>query len=189
MKLAKDFDLKFTVELSGPDVEIKCSIACEEIVGTARCCILKHDIPPSDFPAPPPPADVHKSQDETNSSQRMDEFGTHDLDDEDMFAAVNVTEAARSDYGSDDFIDIDDADLVKKAEVDKAKKTKEPESLEPFQMANGRWTCNHTCRDGQLLKNGQHCKHLCCREGLDKPRKLKRKVSDFAAMTLTICPY
>jgi ATP-dependent DNA helicase HFM1/MER3 len=36
---------------------------------------------------------------------------------------------------------------------------------EPVQLANGKWACNHPCKD----KNA--CKHLCCKEGMDKPPK------------------
>src|SRR5205823_4520569 len=38
---------------------------------------------------------------------------------------------------------------------------------EPVQLANGKWACNHKC------KNRNSCKHLCCKEGTDKPPKKK----------------
>ncbi|KAH7419101.1 hypothetical protein BKA64DRAFT_729237 [Cadophora sp. MPI-SDFR-AT-0126] len=190
-KLEKGFDVRFTVELLAPDVDIKCWIACEDIVGTVKSCILKHNIPASQFPSTPL---VIKSKDETTittgegSIAEVDEFGTDEVEDEDMIAAINDVETARSDFSSDDFLDIDDAELILNSKVQKPKSgkigkevkekdKKEVEILEPFQMANGKWTCNHTCRDGQPLKNGQPCKHYCCREGLDKPRKIKRKPS------------
>ena len=49
--------------------------------------------------------------------------------------------------------------------------------LPVVQMANGRFACNHVCRDGNPLKNGLPCKHKCCKEGLEKPRKAKARVS------------
>ncbi|KAG4443821.1 hypothetical protein IFR05_000721 [Cadophora sp. M221] len=190
-KLERGFDIKFTVEVSAPDMDIKCWVACEDIVGTVKTCLLKHNIPASEFP---PTLPVTKPKTDPQITNRpslfteSDEFGADDLEDDDMIAAANDVEIARSDYGSDDFLDIDDAELIAKSTVEKPKKgkeqkvkgpkeVKEAEILESFQMANGKWTCNHTCRDGQLLKNGQPCKHYCCRAGVDKPRRAKRKPS------------
>ncbi|KAG0159719.1 hypothetical protein PDIDSM_7243 [Penicillium digitatum] len=36
---------------------------------------------------------------------------------------------------------------------------------EPVRLANGKWACNHKCKDKTS------CKHFCCREGLEKPPK------------------
>ena len=41
----------------------------------------------------------------------------------------------------------------------------------PVQLPNGKWRCNHACGGGGLTKTGKLCTHLCCKEGLDKPRK------------------
>lgn len=38
---------------------------------------------------------------------------------------------------------------------------------EPRQLENGKWACNHAC------KNKAVCKHLCCREGTDKKPRPK----------------
>lgn len=38
---------------------------------------------------------------------------------------------------------------------------------ESVQMANGKWACNHPCKNKIL------CRHLCCKTGLDKPPKAK----------------
>lgn len=191
-KLEKDFEVKFSVELLLPDVDIKCWIACDEIVGTVKSFVLKHDISASEFPPPPPRIEIHENTEATIGRVTLrvaDEFGTDDVEDDDMLAAVTGVDTARpqsqpetaqnDDNHSDGFIDIDEAEALAEAAKDKpqkAKVAKEPEFYEPVQMANGKWTCNHVCRDGKLLKNGKPCKHLCCREGLDKPRKLKKKV-------------
>jgi len=178
-KLEKQWELKFTVELLGPDVNIKCWIACEEIVGTARSCVLNHNIPAAEFPVIASHLDA-KTGTQKRGSKRIviqnDEFGTDELEDNDMLAAVRHVEEAKSDYESDGFAELSDLEAAAAAGANKSKKVKAIATLEPFQMTNGKWACNHACRDGQLLKNGQPCKHLCCREGLDKPRKIKRKV-------------
>jgi ATP-dependent DNA helicase HFM1/MER3 len=38
---------------------------------------------------------------------------------------------------------------------------------EPVQLPNGKWACNHSCKDRKA------CKHLCCKTGMDKPSKKK----------------
>ncbi|KAI9052221.1 hypothetical protein LZ554_003579 [Drepanopeziza brunnea f. sp. 'monogermtubi'] len=197
-KLEKDFNIKFSVDLLSPDVNIKCWIACDEIVGTVKSFILKHEIPSSEFPPASAPEGASKETQPSHERAPLkdaDEFGNDDVEDDDMLAAVTGVDTSpprvetqpqadrekNDGYGSEDFIDIEEAEMLSKAAtVEKTKKnkvTKEPEFHEPFQMANGKWTCNHICRDGKLLKNGKSCKHLCCREGLDKPRKAKRKAS------------
>ncbi|CAD6443757.1 87d6ab7e-c330-4c59-9a62-b32f5dcff704 [Sclerotinia trifoliorum] len=170
---------QFTVELSSPDDEIKCWLACDEIVGTLQSCVLNHDIPAAEFP---PPKAVVEEQPIINNS-RMEQLATSDefddgIDDDAMLAAAEQVEGGRrvsSDYGSDAFIDIDTIDLVSS---DNNKRSREEvDQVEPVKMDNGKWACNHHCRDGNTLKNGLLCKHRCCREGLDKPRKVTRKKS------------
>ncbi|KGO73307.1 Helicase, C-terminal [Penicillium italicum] len=39
------------------------------------------------------------------------------------------------------------------------------DEYEPVRLANGKWACNHKCKDKTS------CKHFCCREGLEKPPK------------------
>lgn len=175
MKLEKGLELKFNVELSGPGEEIKCWVACEEIVGTIQSCVLRPDLLSSSFPAPTPrPKCVaHPRMTERKASlDGADEFGGDDLNDDDMLAAVKSIEPAKCDYGSDDFEDIDDLDDSKIAIIKKVQK--QGSFVPSVQMANGKWTCNHECADGKLLKNGKQCKHRCCHEGLDKPRKEKK---------------
>jgi ATP-dependent DNA helicase HFM1/MER3 len=63
----------------------------------------------------------------------------------------------------------------------------------PEKLENGRWACNHKCKDKSTcvpqsfepsLKptNYRRCKHFCCREGLDNPPKAGKKKSDAFAM-------
>ncbi|KAJ8069497.1 hypothetical protein OCU04_003150 [Sclerotinia nivalis] len=170
---------QFTVELSSPDDEIKCWLACDDIVGTLQSCILKHNIPAAEFP---PPKVVVEEQPIINNS-RTEQVATSDefddgIDDDAMLAAAKQVEGGRrvsSDYGSDAFIDIDTIDLGNS--VNNKRSREEIDQPEPVKMDNGKWACNHHCRDGNTLKNGQLCKHRCCREGLDKPRKVARKKS------------
>ena len=46
----------------------------------------------------------------------VDEFGTDGVEDDDMIAAINGVENTKSDYSSNDFLDIDEAELRNKSQ-------------------------------------------------------------------------
>lgn len=97
-----------------------------------------------------------------------EEFDDDELDD------MDLTEAIRE----SDFADIDSIVTDKsrrsndqKLGHSKAKKSasdahrSQAQAWEPTLLKNGKWACNHKCKDKR------HCKHICCREGVDKPPK------------------
>lgn len=173
-KLTHGQELKFDVELSGPEVTIKCCIACDDLVGTLISFRLNPGLSVSDFPPPKPAKPAPRTQIKTELEDE-DEFDTDGLEDDEMLAVadhINVDSA--SDYGSDGFADVDE--LVNNFDGALPRREVSEEAMIPSQMENGKWSCKHLCRDGQLLKNGHTCKHKCCHEGLDKPPKPKKKV-------------
>jgi len=177
MKLEKGREAKFVVELSTPSGEIMCWLACDEIVGTIRSCVLKHNLPASAFPSPQPLANTRVQWSMTVEKplgDDEDEFGGSDLKDDDMLAIARSVEPTEYTYVSDEFEDIDDLEVSKPAAGNKEQK--QEVFVPSVQMANGKWTCSHACADGQLLKSGKQCKHRCCHEGLDKPRKEKKAI-------------
>ncbi|KAI7166003.1 hypothetical protein KC352_g25982, partial [Hortaea werneckii] len=99
-----------------------------------------------------------------------DEFDDAGLDDTDLVLAENDT-----------FTSIDELDLTmphtskKSVSLKKSHPAQPIPTAEPRQLSNGRWACNHTCKDKV------NCKHLCCKEGLEhpphppKPRQPKKK--------------
>jgi ATP-dependent DNA helicase HFM1/MER3 len=101
-----------------------------------------------------------------------DEFGDGDLDDNDLLAAM-------ADEFEDDFQHIDDyangTESTAKRNTTQISRTAPvghtQSEWEPKQLANGKWACNHRCKDRTA------CKHMCCREGLDKPPKAPKKLS------------
>jgi len=178
-RLEKGFDLSFTCELLRPTDTIICQLACEELVGTIQSVELKTDILVSAFPAPKPilpPAKVV-----SNGVRARAVLSTKE--EAEIVAALEAEEeighaTPGSDYGGgsifDDFVDIDDLERNAPGGKDES----EAAISEPTRMENGKWRCNHKCRDTQgnyLNKNGIPCKHICCREGVDKPRKLQKK--------------
>jgi len=102
--------------------------------------------------------------------ETSDEFGDVDLDDADLLQAAS----AMSDL---DFAHIDnygtDAAAQTKKNTSKNARQKQSSAVasdwQPRQLDNGKWACNHACKD----KNS--CKHMCCREGVDKPPKAPKK--------------
>lgn len=177
-KLDKGYELKFCVELETPDDKIKCHVACDEIVGTLRYCRLDPEVTPSAFPHLEPKRTTLPAQTIGNKVKYVnaDEFGGDDIKDDELLAVVEEVEASKSESDPDDFVDIDNFDDVL---ADMGSKKVKTEATESVKMENGKWTCLHQCRGGKLLKNGQPCKHKCCKEGLDKrpgPRRVRTKV-------------
>lgn len=100
------------------------------------------------------------------SGTGVDEFGDDGIDDTDFVLA-----------GSGGFENIDDFDdAVEPAGVKRSRTTcvtAAPGSAqEPKHLENGKWACNHNCKDKTA------CKHLCCREGLDKKPKPPKPKTD-----------
>jgi ATP-dependent DNA helicase HFM1/MER3 len=182
-QLEKGREVKFTVELSSSEDEIRCYVACEEIVGTVRCKLIRPELPTSAFPPPAtsndsvplphvkPPSTIVYSEEE-------DDYGSDQIEEAEMVAAAKQYDAPQTHQYLDGFEDIDDFELGSANPKLESKPTRTTDLERSTQMANGKWACNHVCRNNTLLKNGQHCKHRCCIEGLDKPRKTKVKVNN-----------
>ncbi len=149
--------------------------------------MLKLDIPSSVFPPQRPNAEEDaKTQGQRpsksnkpnmNTSKRRtssrtsahdaydtgaQEFADDDIDDSDLLQLAN------GDAGFTNIDDIGEADLSSPYSTSTQKRLRETkfaavEELQPTRLENGKWACNHTC------KNKRTCKHLCCREGLDRP--------------------
>ncbi|KAK8165414.1 hypothetical protein BKA80DRAFT_271328 [Phyllosticta citrichinensis] len=97
-----------------------------------------------------------------------DEFGDGGLDDADLEKAVGKPE--REDWSDvEDYADnmpssVPTTKKGKRADTNLRKKQAQALQHEwrATKLENGKWACNHKCKD----KNA--CKHMCCREGLDK---------------------
>ena len=108
----------------------------------------------------------------------VDEFDDAGLDDSDLMAAA----AGDDDLGFQHIDDDNDyhigmpaaareitAKLSGRSSNQPKAQTATEDDWQPKRLANGNWECNHACKD----KNG--CKHLCCRDGLDKPPKAPKR--------------
>lgn len=178
-KLNNGQDVLFSANLTSASQSIRAYVMCDEIAGTMRHAILEPGIPPLAFPHQKPDANANQQKvslaNAPNTAKRhaaagnargntdsdSDEFGNLGLDDDDLAGAE-----------AGGFVDIDDfEDHGKERGQPKQQKRKTSnnapleESREPQQLANGKWACNHRCGDKSA------CKHLCCREGIDKKPK------------------
>jgi ATP-dependent DNA helicase HFM1/MER3 len=146
---------------------------------------VKPQIAPSMFPAAkasspdgPQRSNTSKRRAEPTKAIRKrsnasDDFGDDGIDDEELVRAM---------HGDLEFEHIDNfpnptdastrKNTVKNKLTSKAKNqsktgntSTDDDTQEPLQLSNGKWACKHACKD----KNA--CKHLCCKEGMDKPPK------------------
>jgi ATP-dependent DNA helicase HFM1/MER3 len=146
---------------------------------------VKPQIAPSMFPATklpepdtPQRSNTSKRRAEPTKPMRKrsntsDEFGYDELDEEEL------VKVACSDL---EFDHIDNfanpVDALTRKNTTKNKSAPKPKThskasiasfsdneREPAQLANGKWACNHACKDKKA------CKHFCCKEGMDKPPK------------------
>ncbi|KAJ5086972.1 hypothetical protein NUU61_008279 [Penicillium alfredii] len=135
------------------------------------------------------PRNQDKSGGKPKAHEDKDDFDGDDLQLDDFLAADQRTSAGTnpsektSQVQDTDWISIDNSTPSPLRRVKCKSHTHEDEWItdmgqqdgeeyEPIRLPNGRWACNHKCRDKTS------CKHFCCREGLEKPPKpSKRRVA------------
>ncbi|KAI7238069.1 P-loop containing nucleoside triphosphate hydrolase protein [Hortaea werneckii] len=184
-KLNKGQEIPFAARLTDATQVVRAYVMCDEVAGTVQSAVLKSGLPASAFPATTGDEQTieQRTTQNTNTTRRQiskgsinapsktsDEFDDAGLDDTDLVLAEN-----------DAFTSIDELDLTMPYTSKKATTSKKGPSCQvisttkPRQLSNGRWACNHSCKDKV------NCKHLCCKEGLEhpphppKPRQPKNK--------------
>lgn len=152
------------------------------LAGTLRQANLQHGLPPAIFPRAQEQYEScrgletantsakRQSIEKTSSKSLVHEFDDDGLDDLDLVEAASVEMGRES---SRSFLNQPSQQTNGVSEFTTAANSNtnhyEQREIKPVQLPNGKWQCNHSC------KNKLTCKHLCCREGLDKPRKTKEK--------------
>ncbi|KAL3419662.1 pre-mRNA splicing helicase [Phlyctema vagabunda] len=176
--LQNGFELIFIAELPDAESQVMFQLACDDIVGTVRCVVLDHQIPASAFASAKLSSTPASEMLAVSTIRQLsNEFGEDQFEDEEFLAAVENVERTARNKSQQEFQDVDDVIVVSQAESKKSTPAILLPKTKPTRMDNGRFECNHACRSG--VKNGKPCKHKCCHEGLDKPRKVKpRKPSE-----------
>ncbi|KAI5918167.1 hypothetical protein F4810DRAFT_704375 [Camillea tinctor] len=179
---ATGLDLKFPVALSGPKQKITCYFSCEEIVGTQVMETLDPKIPAGAFSNP----NVQEGQSQLHRVELLDdEQEFDDVADEDMLHAFEnpiMSEQTPEYAGPLDEIEEDFPFIDQLLAQESPSPTDEPK-----RMDNGKWMCNHPCRNGNLTKSGKPCTHRCCHEGIDKPRSSQKKRGKEMNDTTAMC--
>ena len=183
-KLEHGQEILLSVQLIRPTTSINCHIMCDEIAGTSRRAELHLEhFPASYFPTLEPTTSkpslpLHSKADTTrktacNIPQVIEDYD--DLDDADLLAVLDDEQSIEVIHDIDQvtFDSTKPASKPLKRAADKIFADQNGELKpykEPIQLANGNWTCQHTCKE-----DGKSCKHKCCVEGVEKPAKPGRK--------------
>lgn len=182
-KLRNGHEILLIAELTKPSQYISCHAMCDEIAGTCRSAEIRPNIPASLFPTIVEQKEAEKkdqntnkasssrqSQDPTGKRKASEDFDDGGLDDGDLLSAECV-EVMDIDTFDDEYASLPSKNNQrdKKNRGNPKKQRTDDEGGEPVQLSNGKWVCNHKCKDKDK------CKHLCCREGLDKPPKPSKK--------------
>ncbi|KAE8132257.1 Sec63 Brl domain-containing protein [Aspergillus pseudotamarii] len=186
-KVQSSQEIPLHIEMNSPDQYITCYAMCDDIAGTLRSAELRLALPASLFSFR-----SSKESDETNQRQIMnmsrprsntslrvkpnkecspDGFDSDDSLFNDFLEADKATDWAAMNHIACPASENKPQERTSK----KIKRSKEVKDVhkaeEPTQLKNGRWSCNHKCKDKTM------CKHLCCQEGLEKPPRVNRKHS------------
>ncbi|EER23433.1 DEAD/DEAH box helicase family protein [Coccidioides posadasii C735 delta SOWgp] len=167
-------DIMLKAELTHSYQHITCYVMCDEIAGTLRQAELKPNFPESYFSGAKvsravtthwPEKSVARSPigNATLTGKRPDEFSNDGLDDNDLIAAVDSLNVRNKDVWAKQ--SNDSTNVLKNLSQLNA----QDKSEAPIQLSNGKWACSHRCKDKTA------CKHLCCREGIDRPPKISQK--------------
>ncbi|KAF2689961.1 ATP-dependent DNA helicase MER3 [Lentithecium fluviatile CBS 122367] len=181
--------LVFPAILTAPNLSINCYISCDGIAGTTRSASVTPKIASSMFPVPrpsqsttphePPRPTSNMSRRRTESglstgksTAKTDEFGDDDIDDEELVKAVlhdldfdHIDNYANPTDNITRKNTAKNATTMNKSGVKLAIHGPYKAEHEPNQLENGRWACNHACKDKLA------CKHICCKDGMDRPPK------------------
>ncbi|GAA5829644.1 hypothetical protein JCM11251_000232 [Rhodosporidiobolus azoricus] len=155
----RKFDL--SVILKRPSQRIVVSVSCDILAGTEVKTVYKPITKASSFPIPT--------------------LGPSDPDDEELERLVEPVQPATTKPAPPRISTAYVSSNVQQSQASGLKRKATAEPLiqddtdaddpypEPRPRADGKYECNHACRDKTS------CKHLCCREGLDKPPRRKAK--------------
>lgn len=180
-KLDKGQDVLFSANLTSASQTIRAYVMCDDVAGTARHAILKPTIPSSAFPPAKAAGTLTQAEGPATTVQAVpkrrasENAVTARRDDEsDEFGDAGIDDADLAQAEADTFMDIDDLDMTGALTAPPPKKKQKTNAStevnvdwQPTQLASGKWACNHACKDKS------QCKHLCCREGVDKPKPPK----------------
>ncbi|KAH8435304.1 putative DEAD/DEAH box DNA helicase (Mer3) [Aspergillus melleus] len=174
-KLQSNHGITLSAEIKDRDQSIKCHVMCDDIVGTLRSAEIQTDLPQALFPTRSTvetPATnqnrlntslphINGSQTRLSSAPKTDTFDSDDQLFNDFLETDCIRPSKYTTLGHKEQASVESAPTDNFLPLN--------EITEPVRLENGKWACNHKCRDKTA------CKHFCCRDGLDKPPKGSKK--------------
>ena len=182
-KLHNGEEIGLTAHLLKPTDWIRCHVMVDELAGTHKYAELSiTGVPASAFPEQSASTGQSQSNGFTSarSKRAQDEqvFNDDGLEDEDFLDATPVDSRAVEVVEDVDAV-LAAAEAKQSTKQSRAMGTIEStripcdddaDFIEPVQLDNGRWTCQHLCKS-----KGTECKHVCCRDGVKHRRKRPKK--------------
>lgn len=167
-----------------PGTKVRCHIMCDDIAGTHRYAELEIKCPLAWFPAKLPTFETPREPIDlpvpTATKPSTDDFDSEGVNDSDLLAAIQMTEQDGIVEDIDDIMaEADGTRNLRKRSLTTSSGEGESSAIrEPQKLPNGKWPCQHTCKD-----EGKQCKHKCCLEGVaKKPAKKRQKRDDGVAV-------
>ncbi|KAF2137570.1 uncharacterized protein K452DRAFT_353417 [Aplosporella prunicola CBS 121167] len=163
-RVGHDQEIFFAADITSLNQVVNCYVMCDGIAGTMRQATITPKIPHHLLSRLKPPMNISRRRsegskpDQTSSNTGADEFEYDGIADSDYDNALDAEKG-------DGFLDIDDIQDSGSGKTNQVATTKNDHEWQPQRLPNGKWKCNHPC------KERSSCKHMCCKEGLDKPPK------------------
>ncbi|RMJ22639.1 hypothetical protein PHISP_06488 [Aspergillus sp. HF37] len=184
-KVKNGHEILLCTELKNAGQYIACYAMCDDIAGTMRFAELKPQLPVLSFLPrsrektektlesterttmnTSRPRSIDISRDKAWANYQTDIFDGDDLEFDELLAPDQRTDWASGDNeASYPTQEISHAAAMKESNIQEGSGEQASEAEEPTRLENGRWACNHKCKDKTT------CKHFCCRDGLEKPPK------------------
>lgn len=189
-RLQTEHEIRIQANLSKPTTHIACHVMCDEVAGTNRRAEIKLEhiatrlFPPIRHLNPEgksvirsgvSPA-IRNLKPRGQLLEGADDFGDGSLEDDDLLATeilggVEVMDVDNLFMEDNSITEINQSHTKYTGNDRKSKNELLNQfSMKPMRLENGKWACNHTCK-----KENKNCKHKCCNEGLDRPRKPPKK--------------
>jgi len=173
----------FIAHVRSPEIRILAHVMCDDIAGTAQSAGFKPTVPSIAWPtkieeAQHSPRILHKKSENVPptsylpsripSHSQEDEYDCGEVDDEVLLGIPSDTDKTPDNkYGARQSVH-DSKSTLHTSSKSQSFLSKKAVS-EISRHANGKYACNHRCKDKRI------CKHMCCRDGLDQPPKQKNK--------------
>ncbi|EXJ82464.1 hypothetical protein A1O3_06277 [Capronia epimyces CBS 606.96] len=172
-----------TVQLTKPTSHLNCYVMCDEIAGTSKYAELRlSGIPDSIYPSL---RHLEETSTDSTTTSHGSGHGADSWDDEFDDGGIDDQDLLSVEAHGDKIEVIEDIDAILNEESQHQRQSFKTSTAmahqtrlerdedtdisvyrEPIRLCNGRWTCQHDCKE-----RNRKCKHKCCAEGVTKPRR------------------